>query len=297
MSRLMAWIKASRMPSQSYVLFPLLFGQALAVAQGAHLTMGAFVLVHLFGLFVQLYIVYANDYADAETDTTNVTYTLFSGGSRVIPDGDLEPRQLRNAAVVMVGLSLVCGLLLGLLYGRWLELPLIAGGLTLLWMYSFGPARLSYRGGGELLQAVGVGLVLPLVGYHAQAPALSGFPWLIMAAFLPTQLACAMATALPDEPSDRESGKRTLPVLIGPGPTKLVIILLNGLGLVALPLVSWPGTGSLWWVMGVPLAATTGMGLFVRARPGSLALSAFVGLALLATVGLTAAMAFTLLLG
>ncbi len=41
------------------------------------------------------------------------------------------------------------------------------------------------------------------------------FPFALLAFLLPSHLGCAIATALPDEPSDRESGKRTLPVRVG----------------------------------------------------------------------------------
>ena len=78
------WLKAARLPSQSYIFLPPLLGQALALHQGAKFDWKVFALVHLFGLAMQLYIVFANDYADQETDQRNTTFTPFSGGSRVL---------------------------------------------------------------------------------------------------------------------------------------------------------------------------------------------------------------------
>jgi 1,4-dihydroxy-2-naphthoate octaprenyltransferase len=78
MNTTIVWLKASRLPSQSYIFLPLLFGQAYYVFQGGKLDLYILLLVHLFGLFNQLYIVYANDYADIEADRLNNTFNIFS---------------------------------------------------------------------------------------------------------------------------------------------------------------------------------------------------------------------------
>ncbi|RYE92692.1 MAG: hypothetical protein EOO75_06080, partial [Myxococcales bacterium] len=96
-----AWVQASRLPSQSYIALPLLLGQALAAHQhGRPLSPGTLAAVQLFGVLDQLFIVYANDWADQDTDRRNLTPTLFSGGSRVLVHGRLGPRAIGTAAVV-----------------------------------------------------------------------------------------------------------------------------------------------------------------------------------------------------
>ncbi|MGH8008837.1 MAG: prenyltransferase, partial [Candidatus Binatia bacterium] len=234
----LAWLQASRLASQSYLALSLLLGQALSFHQTGRLDWRIFALVHLFGLFDQLYIVYANDYADIETDRRNRTSTVFSGGSRVLVEDSLRPEQLKTASLAMAGLSVLCGVLLTITDGRWLAVPIIGVSLALLWMYSYPPVRLNYRGGGELLQMCGLGVVLPVFGFYAQSGSLSGFPWPLLWAILPTQLACALATALPDEPSDRVSRKHTAAVLLGPRVTKLVIVILNFVSILAFSQVS-----------------------------------------------------------
>jgi len=231
MHKIKAWLQASRLPSQSYIFFPLLLGQALRYAQTGQFNWTVFLLLHLYGLFLQLFIVYANDRADIETDRLNTTFTIFSGGSRTLVNGLITVRENYAAVLTVIVLNAAVGLALTALYQRILALPLIALSLGLLWLYSFPPVRLSYRGGGEFLQMMGVGLILPIFGYYGQAGSLAAFPWHLLAFILPCQLACAMATALPDEPSDRASSKRTAPVLLGPLLVKLIIIGLNGASL------------------------------------------------------------------
>jgi 1,4-dihydroxy-2-naphthoate polyprenyltransferase len=67
---------------------------------------------------------------------------------------------------------------------------------------------------------IGVGLVLPMIGFSAHAGTLSGLPWALMPLMLVLSLSCAMATALPDEPSDRADGKRTHAVRFGVAATQ-----------------------------------------------------------------------------
>lgn len=298
MNRVAAWLKASRVASQSYIAPPLLLGQACHYAAAGALNWSILIWVQLFGIFDQLFIVYANDWADVETDRHNQTATPFSGGSRVLVDGDLRRRDLARAAVLMAVATLGAALALAVGHGRWWAVPLAAVAIACLWLYSFPPVSLSYRGGGEVLQMLGVGLLLPLFGYCAQAGSLAGFPWPLLWVLLPTNLACAIATSLPDEPSDRAAQKRTVSVWWGPRPARVAVVLLNAASLAAFVLVGWLGLGEprLWLLGAVPAVAIAGQGLLGPAEPGSTRLLASVALAVLTTVGLTLAMALVLLL-
>ncbi|MEM1348000.1 MAG: prenyltransferase, partial [Myxococcota bacterium] len=297
MKTALAWLKASRLPSQSYIALPLLMGQAWAwVAAGpqgsAVWSWAVFVLVQLFGVFDQLYIVYANDYADRDTDALNDTFTIFSGGSRVLVDGEIRPEQLKLAAQVMATCALLTGVALGVGFGRWQVLPLQAVGLGLLWAYSYPPLRLSYRGGGELLQALGMGLVLPLLGYVAQAGTTQGFPWVAMWFFVPLQLAGGMATSLPDEPSDRASKKRTTSVTWGNKVTKILIVCILLATLVTWVFATGPSRGitPTWYALATPIASIAGMILVgAWAKPGTLALNVFVFFGILANLSIVVA--------
>ncbi|MFY0526417.1 prenyltransferase [Archangium gephyra] len=284
---LRAWLQASRLPSQSYLALPLLLGQCVAVhMRGGALDVGTLVAVQLFGVLDQLFIVYANDWADQETDRRNRTATLFSGGSRVLVEGRLSPRALGLAAALCAGALLALSLGLALVRGAPLLVPLAVAALGLLWAYSYPPLRLSYRGGGELLQMVGVAGVLPLYGYVAQGGDPGRFPWALVALLLPTHLACAVATALPDEPSDRESGKLTLPARVGGERAAWVIVALNGLTLALAP---W-GLGVLGLSAGlgllVPAVATLAVPLVRPAPPGSWRIQLRVAAAITATLAI-----------
>ncbi len=298
MNYISACIKASRLQSQSYIFLPILFGQAYYVFQGNKLDWTIFIIIQLFGLFDQLYIVYANDYADIETDLKNKTFNIFSGGSRVLVDGDLTPSQLKNLTLSAVGLCFLCGIILTLFFHRWLAVPIVTIALGILWMYSYAPVKLSYRGGGEFLQMLGVGLVLPLFGYYAQAGTLNGFPWPLMLVILPTQLACAMATSLPDEPSDRSSKKKTATVLLGANTAKFSIIGLNAVSMIMLPIVGWLNLSDprILMILSIPASASIIQLFFIKSEINTLKLTIFVFLSVLVTLSIVGCMTIALLI-
>ncbi|WP_320047612.1 prenyltransferase [uncultured Ilyobacter sp.] len=239
MDKVNSWIKASRLPSQSYIFFPLLLGQGFYYKETGNFSIVFFILVQLFGLLIQLYIVYANDYSDYEIDKTNDTFNIFSGGSRVLVEGLISKKEMKKGILLVMGLNLLLGTVLTIGFERTKSIPLIVISFLLLWGYSYPPIRLSYRGGGEILQTTGVAIILPLFGYYIQGGTFQGFPWIFLLFFFPIQLGCAMSTSLPDYPSDREGNKRTSTVIFGFENTKRYIIIINFVSLFIFYLVAW----------------------------------------------------------
>ncbi len=295
MSKFAAWIQASRLPSQAYIFFPILLGEMIAYCRTGTLNWPVFGVLHVFGLCIQLYIVYANDYADHVIDRLNATYTIFSGGSRVLVDGKLSRLEIGVAAWTMVACSLLTGGLLHMIFQRAFALLFVLLALFLLYAYSFPPIRLSYRGGGEILQMFGVAVVLPIFSYYAQTGHLSRFPMMIFWVLVPTNLACAIATSLPDEPSDRQGHKRTMSVLLGNRGAKICILALNSF---AIPLVAWNlstefGKGvQLVFLLSMVLPLLFAIIVYHLARPGTRQMEIFVLCSILMTVGMTGWMAF-----
>ena len=150
-----AWLQAARLPSAVNLQLPLLFGQTLAYATYGAVSAPLCLLLPLYGLAMQLFIVFLNDWADRQVDALNETPTLFSGGSRVLVERRIEPATLLRAGLFSGIAVLALGLLLAAAHNRPLAPFLFVGGLFLLWSYSLPPLRLNYRGGGELLQALG----------------------------------------------------------------------------------------------------------------------------------------------
>ncbi len=208
-----AWLQAARPLAQANLAAPLLLGQALAYARTGRFDPWLLGALGLFGVLDQLFIVFANDVADAEHDRPEER-TPFSGGSGVLGEGKIARRALARAAgiayVALGGLSVVLAVV-----ATPLALAAWAAAGALLHAYSFRPLRLSYRGGGELLQGLGIGAVLPLLGYSVQAGGLEAFPVAALAPAVLLGSAGNVATALPDHAADRRARKRTWAVRLG----------------------------------------------------------------------------------
>jgi len=261
------WLRAARPLAHANIAPPLVLGQAFAYAETGRFSWTAALFIHLFGLMDHLYIVFANDYADRETDADNETHTLFSGGSRVLVEGRIEPRSLRRAAMTMAGGMVALSIGWGSERPGLIGFALVA--IALLWAYSYPPIRLSYRGGGEVLQALGLGVTLPLGGYYGQAGSFSGFPWAALLPLWVLGFAGNIVTALPDEPSDRRADKRSWPVLRGYVAARRHAVALIAVGVGLTYFVGPPlSLGARLLVVGLPLAALAVSLLFIgRAEP------------------------------
>ncbi|WCL50903.1 prenyltransferase [Leptospira sp. GIMC2001] len=288
------WIKASRLPSQSYIFFPIFLGQSLAYSLSGNWNQEIFILMTMYGIFIQLFIVYGNDCADYETDKLNQDYTIFSGGSRVLVDGNLTRPVLMKATAIMVALCFAIGILLHSFFHLKYSYIFIFSSVLLLFLYSYPPGKFSYRGGGEFLQTLGVSTILPVFGFYSQSQNLFNFPYLILLILVPTHLACAIATSLPDRNSDFISHKKTIAVIYGLKNAKFIIILLNLLTIsfwifCYLYLPNW--NLNLLWII-IPIIAILTSLFFIQSEPGNIELSIFVFLNLLCTIGITAGLAF-----
>ncbi len=213
---LKSWIQAGRPLAHINIAVPLLLGQVAAWHVTGRFSWPWFAAALLWGVLDHLFVIFANDFADHETDSGR--RTLLSGGSGVIPEGKLTALQVGRAARTAAILLIVYSCALAFLGRVWTPLYGLAA-LLLMWLYSFAPVRLSYRGGGELLQGIGVGIGLPSLGYYMQAQGALAPGWVIAPAML-LGVCSNVLTALPDVEDDRRAHKNTWPVRHGIQPAR-----------------------------------------------------------------------------
>ena len=193
-----SWIQAGRPLAHVNIAVPLLLGQVAAWHVTGRFSWPWFAAALLWGVLDHLFVIFANDFADHETDSGR--RTLLSGGSGVIPEGKLTALQVGRAARTAAILLIVYSCALAFVGRVWTPLYGLAA-LLLMWLYSFAPVRLSYRGGGELLQGIGVGIGLPSLGYYMQAEGVLAPGWVIAPAAL-LGVCSNVLTALPDVEDD-----------------------------------------------------------------------------------------------
>jgi len=224
-----AWLQASRLSSLSYILLPLVLGEFFAFYSAGRWSQSLFFTSLVYGLLLQLFIVYASDLADSEAEPLNGATTIFANNSRGLSQSILSLNELKYGAYFM--LLLLFGVASYLTFATEDIFVLLLALLSpvFLWIYSYRPFSLSSRGGGEILQAIGLASVLPFLGFFLQkGGSFSDFFYLSLVLF-PSQLACTISIAVPDAVSDCMSRKNTFVVTHGPYKSCVVITVLHTL--------------------------------------------------------------------
>lgn len=258
--RLGVYIRAARLPFLTGSLMPVALAGALAAWEGAwggafyfFLTALGVVGLHSGGNLI-------NDYYDSfGSDPLNRYATPFSGGSRVIQNGELSADTVRTMAFGCLGLGVVCGLVL-MTYGRpWVAL-LGLFGLGAAYLYSAAPLQLMSKGLGELTIFLAFGPILSLGAYYAISGSISaaGFFVGLPLAFLIT--AILWINEFPDLEADTAAAKEHLVARLGLDRSRFVYA-----GLMLAPFFCLPLLLEFFHFPGHLLAGLVALPLAVRA--------------------------------
>ncbi|MCP1662153.1 MAG: prenyltransferase [Methanocalculus sp. MSAO_Arc1] len=190
-------------------------GALFAVRMGAVLEMQTFLLGYLICGTAHLSVSYSNDYYDRLTDDPAIQ-TRFSGGSGVLPVNPHLAGPVFWTAAILSLFSIGFTLLLVLIAGfPAFLIAFVAAGITLGWIYSAPPVRLTARGLGEVATMAAFGIFLPGGGYLFTALQLAPeMLWLMIPLFF-LGLFFIVSVELPDFRNDAATGKKTLVVRAG----------------------------------------------------------------------------------
>ncbi len=213
-----AWLRALRLQFYPMSWMAYTVG-ALAAPHRSGFEAVAYGLGYLCLFAVEAATVLSNDYFDLATDRRNRFYSPFTGGSRVLVDGELSRREVRLG---IAGALLLAALATGMLLAGASPAPAasvvgvvgLTGGLAL--GYTVPPLRLSYRGLGELDVGITHSAGVVLAGYVVQGGAWHApLPWLLSVPLFLAVLPSIIMAGVPDREADAAAGKRTLAVWLG----------------------------------------------------------------------------------
>ncbi len=197
------------------LLLPCALGQALGVATLGRVSWMGMVLGVMHAVCLAATIAWLNDWSDRDVDGIKRRMFPERGGQKTIHD-----RALTAHTVLLFGLGagatcLSVGVLAAMLWGSLVPLAGAALCVGVFVAYSFQPLRMNYRGGGELFEMIGVGLLLPLYNGFLQAGTLDLAGLDVLPGHAVLALSSALASTIADEPSDRVGGKATFATMFG----------------------------------------------------------------------------------
>ncbi|HYK29805.1 MAG TPA: 1,4-dihydroxy-2-naphthoate polyprenyltransferase [Streptosporangiaceae bacterium] len=224
MPDLRTWVAGARPRTLPAAIVPVVVGSGVAFGYGKFSLWRA-ALCLVVALALQVGVNYANDYSDGIRGTDEVRV----GPVRLVASGLAPPKQVLAAAFGSFLVACAAGIPLAAVTSWWLLL-LGAAAVGAAWFYTGGSRPYGYRALGELSVFVFFGLAAVAGTAYVQMQTLTWLP--IVAAAAIGLLACALLVInnLRDIPTDTQTGKRTLAVLLGDQRTRALYI-----GCVAVP--------------------------------------------------------------
>lgn len=237
------WLMAIRPKTLPAAVSPVLVGIALAIADEAFDPLIALAAM-LCALLIQIGTNLANDYFDY---VKGVDVDGRIGPTRVAQSGLISLAHLRFGIVVTFALAVLLGLYL-VAVGGWPVLLIGLASLVSALAYTGGPFPIGYHGLGDLFVFLFFGPAAVCGTYYVQALTVTSE---VIVAAVPVGVlttAILVVNNLRDIETDRQTGKRTLAVIIGPRGTYAEYGALLAVAY-AVPVVSWATGSSSAWVL------------------------------------------------
>lgn len=214
MASVSEWIEGARPRTLPNAIAPVLAGTGAAASIG-----GAMWWKALLALVVSMALIvgvnFANDYSDGIRGTDDERV----GPLRLVGSKLASPAAVKRAAFACFGVAAVAGIALALASAWWL---ILVGAVCILgaWYYTGGSNPYGYSGFGEIAVFVFFGLVAVLGTQFVQAGRIDWVGAVTAVAVGSFSSAVLVANNLRDIPTDTESGKRTLAVVLGDARTR-----------------------------------------------------------------------------
>lgn len=215
--KLKLWLLEIRAPFFTASVVPVILGAVIAWQRGGDFHWVYFLLTLVAAMAIHAGTNIVNDYFDhlSGNDPVNVEFVSpFTGGSRLIQEGLLSPREVLMESLFFFALGSAIGLYLTWARGL---IVLLVGliGVFSGFFYTAPPIYLARWGIGEFFVGLNCGFLITLGSYYVQTRSLK---WEPVVAAIP--VACLITAVLwinefQDAPADRAVGKATLVVRLG----------------------------------------------------------------------------------
>lgn len=263
MTKLRAWVVASRPKTLSAAVVPVLMGSGLALREPTTMRASTFFFTLAGSVLIQIATNFINDALDFKKGTDTAERL---GPLRVTQAGLLSADAVMRAAYFCLILAALCGIPL-MLRGGWPLLVIGLASMLMAYAYTGGPYPLAYHGLGELFVIVFFGVIALGGTYYVQT--LQWPPSVIVAGVAAGALATVLLAInnLRDAAGDRASNKRTMAVRFGERFARFEITLFTLLPFALAALVAW--MRDQWLILIVYIALPLAVALLARVAKSS----------------------------
>ena len=261
---LQAWLLAIRPKTLPAAVSPVVVGTALAAREGALAPLPA-VAALIGAILIQVGANLANDYFDY---VKGADTPMRKGPVRAAQSGLISLANLRLGIAATFALTVVVGAYL-VSVGGW---PIVGIGFASLFsalVYTGGPYPIGYHGLGDLFVFMFFGVVGVCGTFYVQALSINPLTVAVSIPVGTLTVAILVINNLRDIETDRQTGKRTLAVAIGPDITRLEYVLLLVAAYMVPTLVWLLGDSSGWILLpwlSLPLAVHLAHSIYMNTQ-------------------------------
>src|SRR5690625_2159978 len=225
------WWRLLRPHTLTASFVPVFVGTMFAYIQENHFRIGLFLAMLLASILIQAATNMFNEYYDYVRGLDNEKSVEIGG--TIVRDG-IAPKTVLQLALLFFGIAILLGIYICIESSWWIAV-IGAASMLIGYLYTGGPIPIAYTPFGELSAGLLMGTVIIAISYYIQTLTLTKeviFISIPIAIFIGAIL---LANNIRDLDNDRESGRKTIAILIG---RKNAIIFLASLFVVAYALTA-----------------------------------------------------------
>lgn len=211
MSNIKNWVLAARPKTMLASVGPVIVGLGVAFHETSKLNTTIAALTLICAMLLQIATNIANDYLDFKK---GVDTDKRIGPVRVTSKGLIPDYQMRNALILLLALSFLCGVYLMISGG---PIIVLIGILSIYFSYGYtgGPYPLSYNALGEVAAFIFFGPIAVMGTTYLQTHAFSNLSLIFGCSVGLISAAILAINNLRDIESDKETKKKTIAILYG----------------------------------------------------------------------------------
>lgn len=205
------WWRLTRPHTLTASFVPVILGTVIAISYGGKINALLFFMMLFASILIQIATNLFNEYYDYKRGLDHAGSVGIGGG--IVRDG-IKPKTIMKLALSLYGISLLIGLYICASSSWWLTL-IGLGCMLVGYLYTGGPIPIAYTPFGELASGLLMGMVIVLISFFIQTGTVTLESILIATPIMILIGSINLSNNIRDVDGDKQSGRRTLPILLG----------------------------------------------------------------------------------